>query len=238
MQEKFTIYLRVSTKEQGNSGLGLKSQLEICQNHIKSVNGIMLKVFKDIESGTSRTRQGLWNAIDFCKQNNATLIIAKLDRLARDIEFTFHVINTGVNIFFVDMPIVNSMILGVFASVAQYERELISSRTKNALKILKENGKKLGREKGCDLSIATDAAAKAKKNQAANNENNIRFEKWLSHWENNHGEFDRYTDIAPLLTEVNALGYKTSQGLKFTAQSLRQMIYRTKNRQKELTYYN
>jgi hypothetical protein len=99
----------------------------------------------DVESGTHRDRKGLWKAIDYCKNNNVGLVIAKLDRLARDVEFTFKVMNTGIDIHFTDMPVVNSMILGVFASVAQYEREMCSSRTKQALGELKRKGVKLGR---------------------------------------------------------------------------------------------
>lgn len=171
-QQKFVIYLRVSTKRQGASGLGLDAQRKMCTDLIEREGGSLVKEFQDIESGKSRTRPGLWNAIDFCKVYGCTLVIAKLDRLARDVEFTFKVIGTGIQIRFVDMPVMNTMILGVFASVAQYERELIAGRTKGALDSIKEdiktNGghvsktgryiKKLGREKGADTSAAGAAA--------------------------------------------------------------------------------
>lgn len=171
-QQKFVIYLRVSTKRQGASGLGLDAQRKMCVDLIEREGGVLIKEFQDVESGKSRTRPGLWNAIDFCKAQGSTLVIAKLDRLARDVEFTFKVIGTGIQIRFVDMPVMNTMILGVFASVAQYERELIAGRTKGALESIKDeihkNGghvsktgryiKKLGREKGADTSAAGAAA--------------------------------------------------------------------------------
>ena len=171
-QQKFVIYLRVSTKRQGASGLGLDAQRKMCTDLIEKEGGSLVREFQDVESGKSRTRPGLWNAIDFCKVYGCTLVIAKLDRLARDVEFTFKVIGTGIQIRFVDMPVMNTMILGVFASVAQYERELIAGRTKGALDSIKEdikvNGghvsktgryiKKLGREKGADTSAAGAAA--------------------------------------------------------------------------------
>lgn len=171
-KQKFVIYLRVSTKRQGSSGLGLDAQRKMCTDLVEKENGIVAKEFQDVESGKSRTRPGLWNAIDFCKVHGCTLVIAKLDRLARDVEFTFKVIGTGIQIRFVDMPVMNTMILGVFASVAQYERELICSRTKGALGAIKDdiakNGghvsragnyiKKLGRQKGADTSAAGVAA--------------------------------------------------------------------------------
>lgn len=146
---KFVIYTRVSTLKQGKSGLGLDSQRKMCMDLIEREGGICLKEFQDIESGKSRTRPGLWGAIDFCKtmsteDDPCTLVIAKLDRMARDVEFTFRIINTGVQIRFVDMPIMNTMLLGVFASVAQYERELISGRTKSALGSIKDNIAKNG----------------------------------------------------------------------------------------------
>lgn len=141
---RYCTYLRVSTQKQGHSGLGIDAQRNMCATFIQNNNGINEQEFVDIESGTHRDRKGLWQAIDYCKANGTGLVIAKLDRLARDVEFTFKIINTGIDIHFCDMPVVNSMILGVFASVAQYERELISDRTKKALAVKKAQGAKLG----------------------------------------------------------------------------------------------
>lgn len=142
--KKFAVYLRVSTTKQGARGLGIDAQRKMCNDFIARNNGTMEQEFLDVESGTHRDRKGLWSAIDYCKANDCALVVAKLDRLARDVEFCFKIINTGIEIHFTDMPVVNSMILGVFASVAQYERELISSRTKAALDAKKRRGEKLG----------------------------------------------------------------------------------------------
>ena len=133
MKPQAVIYTRVSTTKQGASGLGMEAQMEICRQAVRNNGSTIVAEFSDVESGKSRTRTGLWSAIEHCTKNDCTLVIAKLDRLARDVEFTFKVVNTGVDIYFCDMPSVNTMILGVFASVAQYERELLSSRTKAAL---------------------------------------------------------------------------------------------------------
>ena len=97
---KYVIYKRVSTKRQGQSGLGLEAQQEICLKYISEAGGVLVAAYQDIESGTHRKRPGLLKAIERCKQENATLVIAKLDRLARDIEFTFKVINSGIQIHF------------------------------------------------------------------------------------------------------------------------------------------
>jgi DNA invertase Pin-like site-specific DNA recombinase len=142
--KKFAVYIRVSTRKQGNSGLGLESQQKICGEFIKAQGGEQVAEFKDVESGTHRDRKGLLAAIDFCKRNDYALVIAKLDRLARDVEFCFKVVNTGIEIHFVDMPQMNTLLLGVFASVAQYERESTSDRTTKALAAKKARGEALG----------------------------------------------------------------------------------------------
>lgn len=142
--EKYCTYIRVSTKRQGDSGLGLEAQRKMCMDYIESQNGELIKEFKDVESGTHRDRPGLWKAIECCNERGCVLVIAKLDRLARDVEFVFKVLNSGIQIYITDMPVVNTMTLGVFASVAQYERELCSSRTKAALNSIKDEIKEKG----------------------------------------------------------------------------------------------
>ena len=98
------IYLRVSTQKQNASHLGLESQMQICESYIKEKGGQLVRVFQDVQSGKSKDRKGLLDAIEFCKKNKCELVFAKLDRLARDVEFTFKVVNTGIQVHFCDMP--------------------------------------------------------------------------------------------------------------------------------------
>ena len=154
----YAVYIRVSTKKQGASGLGLESQRRICGSFIAARNGVAVAEFSDVESGTHRDRKGLLDAIDYCKRNGCALVIAKLDRLARDVEFCFRVVNTGIEIHFCDMPQINTLLLGVFAAVAQYERELTSDRTKKALAAKKERGEVTG---GASEKWAESFAAKS-----------------------------------------------------------------------------
>lgn len=153
----FVTYLRVSTQKQGRTGLGLDAQRKICGDFIEREGGQLASEFVDVESGTHRDRKGLADAVAYCKKNNCALVVAKLDRLARDVEFCFRIVNTGVEIHFCDMPQVNTLLLGVFASVAQYERELTSDRTKKALAAKKERGEVTG-----GASEAWQASYKAK----------------------------------------------------------------------------
>lgn len=159
MARQYISYLRVSTQKQGAEGLGISAQRAMCEQFVSSKGGEIVREFLDVESGKSRTRAELWRAIEYAKTNNVPLVIAKLDRLARDVEFTFKVMNTGIDIHFTDMPVVNTMILGVFASVAQYERELISARTKAALRAKVERGETWVRN--TDTTAANMASAKA-----------------------------------------------------------------------------
>lgn len=214
---KSVIYLRVSTNKQQISGLGLEAQREICMNYIKQSGKEFVAEFKDVESGTHRMRPGLIAAIDFCKENNCELVFAKLDRLARDVEFTFRVINSGVQVHFCDMPQLNTLILGVMATVAQYERELISQRTKAALKAKKERGEKTGGacRKSFDMSKAIEASAIASKHKACNNINNLAFHEFISDWQAMHGRITAKTDWQVISDELNRRGKKTATGLPF-----------------------
>ena len=160
MARQYISYLRVSTQKQGAEGLGISAQRAMCEQFVRNKGGEIVKEFLDVESGKSRTRAELWQAIEYAKANNVPLVIAKLDRLARDVEFTFKVMNTGIEIHFTDMPVVNTMILGVFASVAQYERELISARTKAAFAAKAARGETWVRN--TDTSVAVAASAKAR----------------------------------------------------------------------------
>lgn len=233
-KQNFAVYIRVSTQKQGFSGLGLEAQLETCEDYISRRGGVVSRVFKDIESGKSTSRKGLWDAIEYCKGSGESLVIAKLDRLARDVEFTFRVMKEGIDIHFVDMPVVNTIILGVFASVAQYERELTSKRTKDALAAKKERGELTGgsaelwgKNTGADrLTIVKAAAAvsaAAKKDAALNNENNKNFRDFIELWEAKNGKIGWQTNWVAISSELNARGRKTASGMEFTPKRAKAM---------------
>src|SRR5574343_144629 len=142
---KFIAYYRVSTKQQGNSGLGLEAQKSSVESKIKSVNGTLVAEFQEVESGKKNSRVELEKAIVMSRETGSTLIIAKLDRLSRDVEFLFKLKNSGIQFVALDIPEMNTMNIAIFGGIAQHERELISSRTKAALAELKKQGIKLGK---------------------------------------------------------------------------------------------
>ena len=232
---KACIYIRVSTQRQQISGLGLEAQKEICMSYIKNTGKEFLREFKDVESGKSRTRSGLMQAIDFCKENECELVFARLDRLARDVEFTFSVINSGVQVHFCDMPQLNTLILGVMATVAQYERELISQRTKAALKAKKERDGQTGgtaenwgsKNGNKDRITATKKAAaissENRREKARENANNRAYFEFVTDWQAIHGRITANTDWEIISDELNRRGKKTSTGLSFDKKRARAM---------------
>lgn len=138
---RYVAYYRVSTKRQGDSGLGLKSQRSAVANFVK---GNIVAEFTEIESGKNDQRVELARAIDKAKHERATLVIAKLDRLSRNAGFIFALKDSGVDFQCVDMPDANTLTIGIFATLAQHERELISTRTKAALQAKIAQGAVLG----------------------------------------------------------------------------------------------
>ena len=102
--KKYCIYTRVSTEEQGRSGLGLEAQLDQCREYIARTHGQNIGEFRDIRSGKDRNRPGLRRAMELAAREGATLIVAKLDRLSRDAEYALYLRNTGVDLLAIDYP--------------------------------------------------------------------------------------------------------------------------------------
>lgn len=157
----YIAYYRVSTDKQGRSGLGLEAQVATVGAYVASVHGSIVAVFQEIESGKVNSRPELALALAACRARRAVLIIAKLDRLARDTEFLLSVVRGAeAGVVFCDLPQLppgpaGAFILTMFAAVAELERGLISQRTKAALAAAKARGVKLGSPK---LARGFDAA--------------------------------------------------------------------------------
>jgi DNA invertase Pin-like site-specific DNA recombinase len=158
---KFVSYLRVSTKRQGESGLGLEAQRAAVAGWLDGGRWQLVEEHVEVESGKDRNRPALRRALEACRLYNATLVIAKLDRLSRDAHFLLGLQKAGVKFVAVDMPEANEMVVGIMAVVAQAERRLISERTKAALAAARARGVRLGRMPGSPGPVA-DAATRAR----------------------------------------------------------------------------
>jgi DNA invertase Pin-like site-specific DNA recombinase len=144
-EQIFVSYLRVSTTEQGQSGLGLEAQRRAVCEYINRVSSELLAEFVEVESGSRNDRPQLKAAIDLCKKQKATLIIAKLDRLARNVAFISTLMESGISFLAADNPHANKLMLHMLAAFAEHERDQIRARTKAALAAAKARGAVLGR---------------------------------------------------------------------------------------------
>ena len=164
--KQYIAYYRVSTQQQGRSGLGLEAQQAAVTAYIRDSR--LLSQHTDIESGKSSTRKGINAAIQECKQTGAILVIAKLDRLSRNVEFIAALMNSGVKFVCCDMPDATPLTIHIFAAIAQQERQAISDRTKAALQAKKERGHTLGNA-GNFSQAGRQAGANKRKQQALDN---------------------------------------------------------------------
>lgn len=157
---EFVGYYRVSTSRQGQSGLGLEAQREAVRRHVTSVSGVLIAEHTEIESGKVSRRPVLARALAECRQQKATLVIAKLDRLARNVAFVSGLMEAGTDFIALDAPYANKLLLHVLSAVAEHEREMISQRTKAALAAAKARGVELGKY-GKVLAATNRSAAMA-----------------------------------------------------------------------------
>lgn len=142
---QYIAYYRVSTVRQGASGLGLDAQRSATAQFVMSSGGNLVSEYTEVESGKLKNRPQLDAAIAACRKTGATLLIAKLDRLARNVAFIANLLESGVKFIAVDMPNADRFMLHVYAAMAEEEGRRISERTKSALASAKARGVELGR---------------------------------------------------------------------------------------------
>jgi DNA invertase Pin-like site-specific DNA recombinase len=181
----FVAYYRVSTQRQGASGLGLEAQQRAVRDHLDGGGWTLLRELVEIESGKRADRPKLEEALTLCRVHSAKLIIAKLDRLARNVAFVSNLMKSGVEFEAVDFPQANRLTIHILAAVAEHEAEAISNRTKVALAVAKARGVRLGGFRGRAGSPASCALARR-----------ARSAKVAA----------RAADLAPVIAEIRAGG--------------------------------
>lgn len=212
----YVAYYRVSTKKQESSGLGLEAQRAAVASFVR---GRIVAEFTETESGKKNQREQLRLAIDRAKREGAVLVIAKLDRLSRNASFIFALRDSGVNFQCVDMPASNTLTIGIFATLAQHERELISSRTKAALEVKRSQGVKLGKPE----NLTDEARAKGtagQKRRAETNENNRRASSMVAMMRSAGKNYHQIAD------ELNRAGFLTARGHTFQPTQVRRLAER------------
>ncbi len=135
--ERFVSYIRVSTTRQGTSGLGLEAQQQAITGYLNGGKWTLVGDFVEIESGKNNDRPKLLEALALCRRKKATLIIAKLDRLSRNVAFISKLMDSKVEFVAVDFPEANRLTVHILAAVAEHESRMNSIRTKEAMAVAK-----------------------------------------------------------------------------------------------------
>ena len=210
--------------KQGASGLGLAAQTEIIEHFVKAEKGELIADYHEVYTGKELSGcTELRKAMEQCKNEGATLIIAKTDRFRNTIEaLQIHDEMEG-NIYFCDLPHTDKFTLTLFFALAEREALIVSIRTKAALQAKKAKGYKLGNEKGVDLSKANEASAKARTEKARNDKNNRIIWGVIG-----QGGTPTAEDVQRMSLQLNQMGVNTSTGLQFTPERVRTTFHNLK----------
>ena len=216
----YIAYLRQSTTKQERSGLGVEAQRDIINSFIKE--GVILAEYVETESGRKSDRPKLQEALALCRKTNSILIVAKLDRLSRNVAFTSKLLESGIEIIFCDFPQANRLILHIISSIAEYEANLISQRTRQSLKAKKERGVKLGKSENL-MNKHNEAVARSNQTnriKAKNNANNMRAVALL------RSMIKEGLTISQMTKQLNEQGFVSSKGCKFQIVQVQRLIQR------------
>jgi DNA invertase Pin-like site-specific DNA recombinase len=188
-ESRFVAYYRVSTEKQGRSGLGLDAQRKAVETFLNGGSWKLIAEFTEIESGKRSDRPKLTEAVKTAKKQKATLVIAKLDRLSRNVAFIANLMEAGIDFVAVDMPHANKLTIHILSAVAEHEREMISQRTRAALAAAKSRGVQLGNRSNIEVAQARSRASRtAQANQFASN-------------------------VVPVVLQVKSAGVQTLKGI-------------------------
>ena len=219
---QYVAYLRVSTQKQGYSGLGLEAQREIIHNFLYDKNPIA--EFLEVESGrkTDKGRPKLKEALEICRKTGAKLIVAKLDRLGRNLSFLSQLLESDVDIVFCDFSQANKIVLHILAAISQYEAELVATRTKQALAAKKAQGYTLGNPEHLmdKLDEAVAKSVETNKRKAEENPNNKRAAAMLKVLAKEGRTLQEMADY------LNEQGFTTSKGYRFSRSSVYVLLKR------------
>ena len=217
MTGKFVAYYRVSTTKQGINGLGMDAQRNAVMNYLNGGNWNLIAEFAEVESGKRKDRPELLKAVALCRKAGATLLIAKLDRLARNAAFLLNLRDSGVDFIATDMPHADKFTVGIMALVAEKERDLISQRTRDGLAAARRRGTKLGNPRPAQALVAAQIVNLARADAYAQSLAPIIKEIRAAH----------VTTLRGIAQCLNARGFKTPNGKAFKPQSVKNLVERT-----------
>jgi DNA invertase Pin-like site-specific DNA recombinase len=214
--QTYTPYYRVSTQKQGVSGLGLEAQQAAVRAFVAGP-AQLLSEFVEIESGKKNQRPQLLAAMAEARRVGSTLLIAKLDRLSRNASFILALRDSGVDFVCCDMPDANTLTVGLFAVLAQHERETISKRTKDALTAKRARGAKLGNPQNMTPTITKQGQAAMQRNAREHQANQQA--ALLADLLRAQGQ-----TLWQIANRLNAAGYRTRRGCEFQATTVHRLL--------------
>lgn len=215
LMEQFIAYYRVSTQRQGQTGLGLDAQRSSVLSFLNSRK--LIAEYTDIETGKNDNRPQLLKAIELSKQTNSILLIAKLDRLSRNLTFVSTLMDAKAKFICCDMPDANELTIHIFGALAQWERKKISQRTSDAMFQLKKRGAKLGTPENFTDNVRKMGPAKMTE-KANSNPNNQKAQKLINLLVANG------KSLRQVASELNEAGFKTSKDNQFGPEQVRRLI--------------
>jgi DNA invertase Pin-like site-specific DNA recombinase len=218
MENKFIAYLRVSTNRQGDSGLGLEAQRSAVKSFVGSMGpeAEILKEFVEVESAKGGVqRPVLAEAVRECKANGCTLLVAKLDRLSRNLHFITALQNSKVDFVAADNPHATPFLIHILVAVAEHERNMMSSRTKAALDAARSRGVVFGNPR---YKEAIPKANTAWKKLAA--DRNAELRRIVTETM----DVTRLTKLAEIANALNLRGIKTNRGCQFSATQVHRLL--------------
>ena len=224
MKEKYICYYRVSTADQGRSGLGLDAQRKTVLDFLNGIGHEIVSEYTEIESGGKDDRPALQKALKACRLKKARLIVSKLDRLSRDLHFISELQQAGVPFVIAEMPDATELTIHIYAALAQHECKVISQRTKAALEQLKAKGVKLGNpclRKGEKIPGGGDTTT-------ANKVRLGKADKYAQDMISVIAEFQETgsTSLREIADDLNNAGYKTARGGQWHATSVSRILKR------------
>jgi DNA invertase Pin-like site-specific DNA recombinase len=223
---KFVGYVRVSTQKQGKSGLGLQAQREAIETYLNGGKWKLVGEYVEVESGKRSDRPELAKALSLCRLHRATLLIAKLDRLARNVAFIANLMEAGVRFVAVDLPEANELTVHIMAAMAQHEAKMISERTRVALAQAKARGTVLG---GMTMSAERWTRVSSRGRKAGTQKRSEMASKWSA-------------DVLPIIEDIrqsgavslreiaaglNERGIQTRRGGEWTATQVARVLERS-----------
>lgn len=228
MPAKLIAYHRVSTKQQGRSGLGLEAQQAAVRDYAAAHGGTIIAAYTEVETGRRSDRPELLRALGQARRCRAALVVARLDRLSRNVAFLSALMEAGVEFIAVDCPHANRFMIHVLAAVAEYEAQQCSDRTKAGLAAAKARGRKLGSARPGHWTTERSAARLRGLTKARERSAVVRREKARKQLADLLPAMEQERRAGATLRSIadrlNAQGQPTSRGCRWTAALVRQTL--------------